>query len=86
VIPAVLAFSFVGCSNNAASPTLPLERAGGRLDARAAGGTSVAAGVSIADQDGSVVPTDLRDIEFYGEPFTFWPYTGAALDGYRAIR
>jgi len=38
-------------------------------------------GVDIEKQDGSYVPLDLVTIDCFGQDLTFWPYTGAKLDG-----
>jgi hypothetical protein len=39
------------------------------------------AGVDQEFQDGSVVPEDLVAIDCFGQTLTFWPFTGAKLDG-----
>jgi hypothetical protein len=38
-------------------------------------------GMDIDSQDGSYVPADLVTIDCFGEDLTFWPFTGAKLDG-----
>ncbi len=38
-------------------------------------------GNDIETQDGSITPTELVTVDCFGRPFTFWPFTGAKLDG-----
>ena len=38
-------------------------------------------GVDIDRQDGSLAPADLVTVDCFGQDLTFWPFTGAKLDG-----
>jgi len=38
-------------------------------------------GIEIERQDGSITPTELVTVDLFGTSFTFWPFTGAKLDG-----
>ena len=38
-------------------------------------------GIEIETQDGSITPTELVTVDIFGRSVTFWPFTGAKLDG-----